>query len=446
MLRNSNWLSKLSNSSRVQVWASSAHDLIAWDGAHSLVKPFPVVHPFKEFPYNYLRRLNEFAWDFYLKPPSRLSIQKLVRNRNQALFVRSLKLPGWCLAMLRLNSKFERKLEQLLLSYERSSESRHRLNKLKPELVVTTGPHRFEEPAVISEARKLNIPVLALITSWDNLSTKNRMVFKYDGYIAWSAAMKADLVRYYPHAKKVPIYVTGAPQFDVFKNEMFYENRTSFFDRYGLDPEMPLIVYGLGSPNFLKEHHGAVWLANAIKKGQLPNVQMIVRPHPLFDNGNESKELSNICHRVIVQDTGLRGKKLTERTLDNEQVKVWVNTFRHANVVVNLSSTVAIDAALYDKPVVNLDFDPEPGTPNQQLVKDVNHVWTHFKPVAESGGVWLVNNYNEMVNAINTYLQDPDLHKEKRRRIAEYVCGYLDGRCGERVADAIIDFIKHHIN
>jgi len=36
-----------------------------------------------------------------------------------------------------------------------------------------------------------------------------------------------------------------------------------------------------------------------------------------------------------------------------------VNTFRHADVVVNFSSTVAIDAAIFDKPVVNLDFDPE---------------------------------------------------------------------------------------
>lgn len=31
----------------------------------------------------------------------------------------------------------------------------------------------------------------------------------------------------------------------------------------------------------------------------------------------------------------------------------------------------------------------------------------------------------------------------KRRWITEYVCGYVDGRCGERMAEAILDFVKN---
>jgi hypothetical protein len=95
-----------------------------------------------------------------------------------------------------------------------------------------------------------------------------------------------------------------------------------------------------------------------------------------------------------------------------------------------------------DRPVVNLDYDPEPGRPNQALVKEVNHLWTHFKPVAESGGVWLVNNPEEMVEAVRTYLAHPEMHRDRRRWIAEYVCQYLDGRCGQRMAAAILDFMN----
>jgi hypothetical protein len=50
----------------------------------------------------------------------------------------------------------------------------------------------------------------------------------------------------------------------------------------------------------------------------------------------------------------------------------------------------------------------------------------------------------EMTEAVKTYLAHPELHREKRRWIAEYVCGYLDGRCGERMAEAILDFVNHH--
>ena len=113
-------------------------------------------------------------------------------------------------------------------------------------------------------------------------------------------------------------------------------------------------------------------------------------------------------------------------------------------MVINLSSKVAVDAAILDRPVVNLDYDPEPGQPNQRLVKDVNHSWTHFKPIAESGGMWLANNPEEVVEAVTAYLSNPGLHRDRRRWIAEYVCQHLDGGSGERMAEAILDFTFNH--
>ena len=43
--------------------------------------------------------------------------------------------------------------------------------------------------AIIGVARELGIPTLAAVHSWDNLSTKNRMIYRYDGYLVWSAQM-----------------------------------------------------------------------------------------------------------------------------------------------------------------------------------------------------------------------------------------------------------------
>ena len=145
---------------------------------------------------------------------------------------------------------------------------------------------------------------------------------------------------------------------------------------------------------------------------------------------------------VRLQRTPNAGKDLIKRTQDEAQIIDWVNTFRHADVVVNLSSTVTVDAAIFDTPVVNLDFDPQPGRFDQALINDVNHKWSHFKPIAESGGVWLVNDFDELENAIKTYLENPSLHAADRKWIAAYVCGSLDGRCGERMAEAIADFVS----
>src|SRR5712691_1266054 len=61
------FLEELNHSRSVKVWASSALNPSleqVWQSAHVPVEGLPAVRPFKEFPYNYLRRLNEFVWDF----------------------------------------------------------------------------------------------------------------------------------------------------------------------------------------------------------------------------------------------------------------------------------------------------------------------------------------------------------------------------------------------
>ncbi|MEP6901968.1 MAG: CDP-glycerol glycerophosphotransferase family protein [Actinomycetota bacterium] len=438
-----NLIETLKQSSDVTIWATSVgnnQNSSIWNETDVKVENFPKILPFREFPYNFLRRLNEFIWDYRFPLPSRTSMRRHVRNKQQNFLIRALKLPARFLAMLRTEKSVENKVEKLLLSYPRSDEAEERLRQLKPDVIVTTGPFQFEQPAIFAAAKKLGIPTLAYIPSWDNITTKNRMLFKYDGYIVWSEQIKKELHEVYQHTKNQPVYIVGAPQYDIFKQDKFYQSREEFCEQQCLNPELPIIVYAIGSPNFLKEHHGAIDFAERVFQGELGKVQMIVRPHPIHDNAELHAFFDKFAPNVRLQQTPNAGKTVAERSQDKEQITEWVNTFRHADVVVNLSSTVTIDAAIFEHPVVNLDFDPQPGQSDQELIKDINHKWNHFQPIAESGGVWLVNNLEETVSAVKNYLKNPNLHQAKRRWMTQYVCGYLDGKCGERMAHAIKDF------
>lgn len=434
---------RLSANFDVTIWASSkknAENDDMWEKSPARVEPFPEILPFREFPYNYLRRMNEFVWDYRFPVPSRISMRRHVRDKKQRLLIKSLKLPAFLLAMCRLESELEDRTEKLLLGYRRSPEAEMRLKELDPNVIISTGPFQFEQPAVFSAARSLGIPTLAYVPSWDNITTKNRMVFDYDGYIVWSDQNEKELLKYYPKSQNKPVYKSGAPQFDIFFKKKFYQSREEFCRGQSLDPDVPIIVYAIGSPNFLCEYPGAVALAERITKGELGNVQLIVRPHPMHDRGELQKKFITFASSVKLQQTADADLSLTERSQDETQIIEWINTFRHADVVVNLSSTVTIDAAIFDKPVINLDFDPQPGRPDQLLIRDINHKWNHFKPIAESGAVWLVENIDQMVTAIRGYLDDPSLHREKRREIVEYVCGQNVGDCGSQLAGAIEDF------
>jgi hypothetical protein len=442
------FLNTLSAGSRTEVWAASAHNSDfkgVWDACPAEMGEFPVVRPFKEFPYNYLRRLNEFAWDFRFRTPSRMSMWRHVRRKTIKPSLRALRIPGKALSLMRLERSFEDYLQRLLLAYPRSPEAFERLQSERPDVVVTTGPFQFEQPAIVASAKKLGISTMALVPSWDNLSTKNRLTFKYDGYLVWSEQTRQELHYFYPCTREVPVYVVGAPQFDVFFQDRFYLSREAFCQSQGLRADLPIIVYAVGSPNFLRgEPRGALDFARRVMRGDLGNVQVIVRPHPLHDKGELSEMFREFSPKVVLQRQVASDSQLL-RSQNADHITEWVNTFKHADVVINLSSTVTVDAAIFDRPVVNLDYDPAAGAPQQQLIKDVNHTWHHFKPIAESGGLWLVNNPDEMVDAVKAYLGDPGLHREKRRWIAEYVCQYLDGRCGERMAEAVLDFAQNRL-
>ena len=445
VLLYTNFLSALvEGGGSVDVWASSANNPAyqdLWKAQLVRARGLPKVRPFREVMHNYPRRLNEAMWDHRQLQPSRLSMRKhrpITRETGPVWLIDKI---ARGVSLLAVEAPIEKLLEGWLLSYERSAEATRLFRDIRPDVVLTTGPYQFEQPAIAASALRLGVPTLALIPSWDNISTKKRMIFKYDGYVVWTEKLRAELHEYYPHTRDLPVYVIGAPQFDVFFNPRFQQSRAEFCASQGLDPIRPIIVYAVGSPNFLGgEAYGALAMAKALERGDLGDVQLLVRPHPLHDH-TTLRELFRDCGKDIhLQQTSVEGTPVSARSQDVRQILEWVNTFRHADVVVNLSSTVSVDAAICDRPVVNLDFDPSPTQADQELVKEINHEWTHFSPIAESGGVWLVNDFAEMLNAVRAYLANPGLHHEGRRWICDYVCGHLDGQGGERLARAVLDF------
>jgi hypothetical protein len=453
MYAHTAFLAELSRRASVEVWATSAANpafRALWEGQPARVREFPTVRPFRETAHNFPRSVNDAAWDHSRPTPSRRSLARYRGlspeglNANHLYWARRLAQPaGRLFATLRLERAVERAVHGWLGRYDRSPQALTRLQEERPAAVFTTGPFQFEQPAVVAAAKRLGIPTIALIPSWDNLTTKRRMLYEHDGYVVWSEEMRRQLLDLYPHAADRPIYVVGAPQFDVFFQPRYHRTREEFWPTQGLRPDRPVIVYAIGSPNFLAgEPHGALAVARAIAAGELGDVQLLVRPHPIHDNAEMEAMFAGFGPSVRLQRTAKPGTPLTARSQDDAAITDWVNTFRHADVVVNLASTCTIDAALCDRPVVNLDFDPGPGAPDQALVQEINHVWTHFKPVAESGGVWLARDPGEVVRATRAYLADPGLHAEGRRWIVRHVCEYADGRCGHRMAEAVWDFAR----
>jgi hypothetical protein len=107
-------------------------------------------------------------------------------------------------------------------------------------------------------------------------------------------------------------------------------------------------------------------------------------------------------------------------------------------VLINIYSTLNLEAAIVDIPIVNVSFNGYGGKhTNVRQNVALDEVQPHNQRVLRSGGVALVRSETELIEAINAYLRDPSLHGAGRRAIREQECGPNPGRAGRALGETL---------
>jgi hypothetical protein len=345
----------------------------------------------------------------------------------------------------RLAAMMERERRLLLRDYPHAADYERRLRGHGADLVVSTLPHAHEEapPAIV--ARHLGIPVGAWINSWDNLTSKPAYFTAYDHYFVWSEQLRSELLRYYPEAAAGTVDITGVPHFDWYRREPMLMSREELFAAYGFDPRRPLVLYGTATPHLAPAEHLVVQrLARDLAETAeaLGSPQLLVRLHP-GDGGGRFEDWSP-GPSAVLRIPGERGRgRLGGYCPTLEENRELVSSIHHADVVVNLASTLTLDAALCDRPVVNVAFDLSPqGPPSQRAADKYYTHYDHYRTVVETGAVQLARSPQELLAQVAAYLRDPGLDREGRRRVADLWCGPRDGDAGRRLAAALLSRIS----
>src|SRR5262249_39307161 len=120
------------------------------------------------------------------------------------------------------------------------------------------------------------------------------------------------------------------------------------------------------------------------------------------------------------------------------------DTLCHSDVVVQVASTIAIEAAIFDTPVVNVSFDGE--TPAEWTRSARRYLrFPHFVNITRHGAVRLSETPDELVAGVAAYLHDRTLDAEGRRRVVREQCEFLDGRSSERAAAAVVETLHQAV-
>jgi CDP-glycerol glycerophosphotransferase (TagB/SpsB family) len=109
----------------------------------------------------------------------------------------------------------------------------------------------------------------------------------------------------------------------------------------------------------------------------------------------------------------------------------------HSDVVVNICSTIAIDAAVVDTPSICIAFDRKPGTPYFRSCRRYTD-FDHFQNLIKAGGVRIAYSFDDLLEYIRQYLANPALDREGRTTIRREQCYFEDGLAGYRCAQVVL--------
>lgn len=295
-------------------------------------------------------------------------------------------------------------------------------------------------PPVLA-ARSLGIPTATFIFSWDNLTSKGRIAAPFDHYLVWSDHMRGELIRYYPDVSPERVHIVGTPQFDPYADKGLIWPREEFFRKIGADPTRPLICYSGGDTRTCPEdpEHVRI-LLELIRAGRIRGTpQVLLRPTPV-DNGKRYEQVRRDFPELIYAQpvwTHVQPGNWAQVMPLPEDVQFLANLTHHADLNINLASTMTLDFAIHDKPVVNVAFDVADPPPFGVPLWEYFYRFEHYRPVVELGAARFARSPEELAEHVNAYLQDSALDHEARRRLVELQVGIPIGQSSRRIVQVL---------
>ena len=308
--------------------------------------------------------------------------------------------------------------------------------ELRPTLVFN-GSHVHSRNAIaaVHAARWLGIPTATFIFSWDNLTSQGRVLPAYEHYLVWNEDLKRQLLAIYPAVRHDQVHVTGTPQFDLHFGEGMHWSREEFCARVGADPARPIVLYSTGMAEHMPGEPLVVeqiadMLAAMTDVGA---PQLLVRVYPK-DRTGRFADLERRRPDILFPRAKWVDAWLTPTVEDNQ---LYTNTLRHVAAGVNVASTVSLELAMFDKPVINVGYNPPGMRPRVDYIRYYD--FDHYAPLVREGAVALARSAEEMRAMLRVALTDPTAGRADRQAFIGRMFGdTLDGRSGERVAAVLL--------
>jgi len=318
-----------------------------------------------------------------------------------------------------------------------------KLKKIQPDFILNLHQRSPLSSPIISAAHQLNIKTATVIFSWDNVP-KARLVSRYNYYFVWSMLMKKELKLLYPEISTSQIKITGTPQFEFYFEKKNYITKKDFFNTYNLDVDKKTICF---SGNDLTSPYEANYLNDICE--EVNKIDESIRPQIIFRRCPVDKttrfDIIQEKYKNIL--TAVDPDWRTEKESDDSFSSIYptyndncllLNTIKHSDLVINLGSTMAHDAAVLDTPCLYLKYDPLEKSIFK--VKDI-YEFQHFRSMKNINAVGWIHNKKEISIKIIEGMNTPnEVGVDRAKWLEEIVLHPLEDN-SSKLKDTILECI-----
>ena len=317
------------------------------------------------------------------------------------------------------------------------------LDKYRPDLVISDAAGWRLDRYLLREVNRRSIKTATAIVGWDNPSSNGLVGAHVDYVNVWSKihAWEMNVGLDWPMDK---IHVGGMPLYDNYLSGKWAASRKEYFKVHGLDPNKKLVAFVATAMNITPNLHLVELMAEIISSGKLVQpAQLLVRLHPnhfryIPHYEQEREAIYAVAKRYpevhIVAPQALAGDLPRYSGEDFEEKG---SMLAHADVVVTIYSTMVVEAAIHDKPVVSACINTPTGWKDHYWIP-LSEVptWPTAVRVDELGASRVAFTPEQMVDTLNLYLENPKLDTENRQRFIEQELTFLKaGEATQKTAE-----------
>ncbi len=318
-------------------------------------------------------------------------------------------------------------------------------DKYRPSLVISSTAGWRLDRYFLREARKRGYPTAMTVIGWDNPSAHGLPGAKVDYANVWSQIHVRELHEGLDWPKE-NIHIGGMPLYDGYIHKTWLIPREEYFAMHGLDPAKKLIAYAATALSISPNLHIIEELTRIVagRKLSVPS-QLLIRLHPNHfksqkhyqEEREKIYEITRDCPDVqVVAPKALAGGL---PRYSGEDFPEKASMLAHCDVLVSIYSTMVLEAALHDKPTISVCIDSPTGWEENYWIplRDVPS-WPTAARVNELGAGLNAFTPQELVETLDSYLTNPGLHRENRRRFVEQELTYVNGESTQVTADYLL--------